>query len=94
MVTRLEALPGELAAGTNLIVFPEGTRSRDGRLREFKKGGFMMALDLELPILPVSITGSRHVLRRCCYRRPVDTGQIPPQKDVPVRASDHKSCSE
>ena len=45
-----------------MVFFPEGTRSPDGRMREFKKGGFMMALELGLPILPVSISFSRHVL--------------------------------
>lgn len=51
-----------LEGGTSVMIFPEGTRSRDGRLRDFKKGGFMIALDLGLPVLPVSISGSRHVL--------------------------------
>jgi 1-acyl-sn-glycerol-3-phosphate acyltransferase len=51
-----------LEGGISVMIFPEGTRSRDGRLGTMKKGGFMMALDLDLPILPVSISGSRHVL--------------------------------
>lgn len=51
-----------LEGGISVMFFPEGTRSRDGRLGEFKKGGFMMALDLGLPILPVSISGTRHIL--------------------------------
>jgi 1-acyl-sn-glycerol-3-phosphate acyltransferase len=51
-----------LAGGISVVFFPEGTRSKDGRMREFKKGGFMMALDMGLPILPVSINNSRHVL--------------------------------
>jgi 1-acyl-sn-glycerol-3-phosphate acyltransferase len=61
-IASLKAARPLLDGGVSVMFFPEGTRSRDGRLREFKKGGFMMALDLELPILPVSITGSRHVL--------------------------------
>ena len=51
-----------LEGGISVMIFPEGTRSDDGRIRDFKKGGFMLALDLGLPILPVSISGSRHVL--------------------------------
>ncbi|MCK5800048.1 MAG: 1-acyl-sn-glycerol-3-phosphate acyltransferase, partial [Deltaproteobacteria bacterium] len=51
-----------LDGGTSVVIFPEGTRSRDGRMGPFKKGGFMMALDTDLPILPVSISGSRGVL--------------------------------
>jgi len=61
-IASLKAAKPLLDGGISVMFFPEGTRSRDGRLREFKKGGFMMALDLELPILPVSICGSRHVL--------------------------------
>lgn len=51
-----------IANGTSVVFFPEGTRSRDGRLKDFKKGAFMMALDLKLPILPVTITGTRGIL--------------------------------
>jgi 1-acyl-sn-glycerol-3-phosphate acyltransferase len=51
-----------LTNGISVVFFPEGTRSNDGRLLPFKKGGFIMAQDLGLPILPVSISGSRHVL--------------------------------
>ena len=45
-----------------VIFFPEGTRSRDGKLKRFKKGAFRMAMDLDLPILPITVTGTRDVL--------------------------------
>ncbi len=48
--------------GTSIIFFPEGTRSFDGVVMDFKKGAFKMALDLNLPILPVSIIGTKEVL--------------------------------
>lgn len=48
--------------GTSVLFFPEGTRSRDKLMRPFKKGAFRMALDLQLPILPVSIQGTREIL--------------------------------
>lgn len=47
--------------GLSLIVYPEGTRSRDGRLQSFKKGAFTMAIESGLPVLPVTIHGSRQV---------------------------------
>jgi 1-acyl-sn-glycerol-3-phosphate acyltransferase len=51
-----------LVNGASLIMLPEGTRSRDGNLRGFKKGAFVMALDMGLPLLPVSIVDTRHIL--------------------------------
>jgi 1-acyl-sn-glycerol-3-phosphate acyltransferase len=48
-----------VAAGRSLIIYPEGTRSRDGSMRPFKKGAFTMAIASGLPVLPVTIHGSR-----------------------------------
>jgi len=62
-VASLRAAKPLFDQGISLLVFPEGTRQRDGRLGEFKKGGFMVALDSGLPILPVSLSGAYDVLR-------------------------------
>lgn len=51
-----------LPRGASLIFFAEGTRSVDGRLQKFKKGGFVTAIDSGFPILPVTVNGSRAVL--------------------------------
>ena len=48
----------------SLIVFPEGTRSVDGRVDRFKKGSFLVAIDAKLPVVPVSISGSRHIMTK------------------------------
>jgi 1-acyl-sn-glycerol-3-phosphate acyltransferase len=61
-IASLRAARPLLKGGISMMVFPEGTRRTDGRMQPFKKGGFMTALELGLPILPVSISGSRHVL--------------------------------
>lgn len=50
------------ADGASIIFFPEGTRSKDGRLHAFKKGAFVTAKDMNLPILPVTLRGSDDVL--------------------------------
>ena len=51
-----------LAEGTSIFIFPEGSRTRNGRLARFKKGGFLMADELGVPIIPVSLDGSYRVL--------------------------------
>ncbi len=56
-------LAGErIRAGSNLFVFPEGTRSRDGRILPFKKGAFVLAMEAGVPIVPVAIEGTLKVL--------------------------------
>jgi 1-acyl-sn-glycerol-3-phosphate acyltransferase len=52
-----------LASGTHVWIAPEGTRSTTGRLLPFKKGAFYLAFEAGLPILPVSLRGTRNVLR-------------------------------
>lgn len=51
-----------LPAGVSVLFFAEGTRSPDGRIQSFKKGGFTTAVESGLPILPVTVNGSRKVL--------------------------------
>jgi 1-acyl-sn-glycerol-3-phosphate acyltransferase len=58
----LAAAREKIVDGTSVIFFPEGTRSRNGQLLPFKKGAFRMALDLGLPILPLTVAGTRDVL--------------------------------
>lgn len=59
----INAAKDQISDGACVIFFPEGTRSRNGQLGPFKKGAFRLALDLGLPILPVSIRGTREILR-------------------------------
>jgi 1-acyl-sn-glycerol-3-phosphate acyltransferase len=58
----LERAKEKIATGISVVVFPEGTRSRDGRLLRFKKGGFLLAVQARTQIVPVTINGSGRVL--------------------------------
>ena len=61
IVKKMAKLAGERHS---LIVFPEGTRSVDGSVARFKGGSFVFALDSGMPIVPISIVGSRHVMKK------------------------------
>jgi 1-acyl-sn-glycerol-3-phosphate acyltransferase len=50
--------------GVSVIVFPEGTRSREGNIRPFKKGGVILAINGKFPIIPVAISGSFHIMKK------------------------------
>lgn len=50
--------------GYSYLIFPEGTRSRDGRTQDFKRGGFFLALESRAPIVPVSISGTYELMPR------------------------------
>jgi len=58
----IRAALARLGNGVGILFFPEGTRSLDGRLLEFKKGAFRLSQDQGIPILPVTLVGTRDVL--------------------------------
>lgn len=60
----LKRWKGLVSQGLSLIVFPEGTRSADGRIGRFKGGSFLLAIQAGLPLVPISVDGSRLVMRK------------------------------
>jgi 1-acyl-sn-glycerol-3-phosphate acyltransferase len=61
-IQALEQAAEKIAQGRVVLVFPEGTRSPDGEVARFKKGGFMLALQAGVPIIPIGIAGTRQLL--------------------------------
>lgn len=57
-VRSLQEAKARLEAGISIVIFPEGTRSRNGKLLPFKKGGFLLAIQTNTSIVPVTINGS------------------------------------
>jgi 1-acyl-sn-glycerol-3-phosphate acyltransferase len=58
-VRSLRAAAGQIRSGINVVMFPEGTRTEDGRVRAFKKGPFRLALEAQVPIVPMALDGAR-----------------------------------
>lgn len=57
-----------IRAGSNIIMFPEGTRSKDGKILPFKKGPFVLATEAGVPLLPVAVHGTASVMPRTGMR--------------------------
>jgi len=71
-----------MASGVSIVFFPEGTRSSDGGLLPFKRGGFLLAIKTQTPIVPVTINGSGKVLAKGDWR--LRAGEIRVTVGTPV----------
>jgi 1-acyl-sn-glycerol-3-phosphate acyltransferase len=60
----MEKSKEELLKGNSMMIFPEGTRSKDGQLHSFKSGAFHLAIDAQKPILPIAIKGTAQAIRK------------------------------
>ena len=63
----VEAAAEALRSGLHILVYPEGTRSRDGRLSTFKKGPFFLAQETQAPIVPIALSGTQTMMRKGSY---------------------------
>lgn len=60
----LEKAAQTINDGCSVIIFPEGTRSKNGEMQSFKKGGFIIAIQGGIPILPMVISGTQYIVRK------------------------------
>lgn len=65
-IARINDAAARTEEGMGILFYAEGTRSRDGKVHEFKKGGVSLALRTQLPIVPMSVSGTRRFLPRGC----------------------------
>jgi 1-acyl-sn-glycerol-3-phosphate acyltransferase len=61
-IKSLDEAAVKIGAGTSVIIFPEGTRSPDGKLHEFKAGAMLLAIKSGVPVVPVAIIGTYEIL--------------------------------
>lgn len=77
----------QLKSGINMVIFPEGTRSKTGELGEFKAGSFKLAVKSKRPLVPITIDGTRKIMEANNYKikaetvnlyihKPIDTTQL------------------
>jgi 1-acyl-sn-glycerol-3-phosphate acyltransferase len=85
-ITSVEKATEALRAGQSFLIYPEGTRSRDGRLQQFKKGAVVMAIKAGVPVVPMVCSGAHRVMEKRSlvihpgeivveFLEPIDTSQ-------------------
>jgi 1-acyl-sn-glycerol-3-phosphate acyltransferase len=80
-----------MKAGISVVFFPEGTRSSDGKLLPFKRGGFLLAVKTQTPIVPVTINGSGTILPKGDWR--IRRGQVEVSVGMAISAEGYRRGS-
>ena len=81
----LKTAARKIKSGASVLIFPEGTRSRDGKIHPFKKGGFVMAVDSGVPIVPIVLTGTSSIMTKGSFR--INPGKVSMIIHQPIQTS-------
>jgi len=80
--------------GLTIVMFPEGTRSTDGRLHRFKKGAFVLGIQAGVPIVPVAVSGTRPIMPKDSFRVRKGEVHIEVGEPIPVGGLEHADREE
>lgn len=80
--------------GFSFLIFPEGTRSRSGELQPFKRGGFFLALNAQVPIIPVTIKGTYELMPRGSFFVKRGRIQVDFHRPLPVQGYDRSNLPQ
>ncbi len=87
----LQTAENRLKDGVSVVIFPEGTRTHTGEVGKFKRGAFHIAADLDLPIIPLTISGGFKVMKRNAAYPIPGRLSLTAHKPVNFRHSDHQT---
>ena len=84
-IKSLQTASHKIKGGVSVLIFPEGTRSPDGRIQSFKKGGFVLAVDSAVPIVAMVIHGTRAIMPK--NKLQLKPGQVRLDIQKPIESS-------
>jgi 1-acyl-sn-glycerol-3-phosphate acyltransferase len=86
-IVSMEKATEAIRAGQSFLIYPEGTRSSDGRLQELKKGTAVMAIKAGVPIVPIACSGAHRVMEK--HKLNIKPGEILVEFLAPIDASQY-----
>lgn len=89
----LEKAKAEIVDGISMVIFPEGSRTRDGKMGRFKRGAYHVAHDMNLPVVPLTINGAYDVMNRSGLRLRPGKMELVIHQPVPTKSLTEEEIS-